>query len=76
MKTAIEIDENVFNNQTMIINFNQYDQESSEPSHVGGYVRITKDDEAQNFSVIIFSVDGDLLSETLVPYDFIAVEEL
>lgn len=76
MKTAIEIDENVFNNQTMIINFNQYDKESKQPSHVGGYVRITKDDEAQHFNVVIFNVEGDLLSETLVPYDFISVEEL
>jgi hypothetical protein len=76
MKAAIEIDENVFDNQTMIINFNQYDQKLKQPSHVGGYVRITKDDDAQNFSVIVISVDGDLLSETLVPYDFIPVEEL
>lgn len=76
MKAAIEIDENVFDNQTMIINFNQYDQKSKQPSHVGGYVRITKDDDAQNFSVIVISVDGDLLSETLVPYEFIPVEEL
>lgn len=76
MKEAIEIDENVFSDQSMIINFNQYANDSKQPSHVGGYVRITKDELAQNFSVIVFSVDGDLLSETLVPFEFIAVEDL
>ena len=75
MKTTMELEQNVFSD-SLIINFNQYDHDTDEPSHVGGYVRIVKNDEAQNFSVIVFSVDGDLLSETLVPFEFIAVEDL
>ena len=45
MKTTMELEQNVFSD-SLIINFNQYDHDTDEPSHVGGYVRIVKNDEA------------------------------
>jgi hypothetical protein len=75
MKTKIEVETNVFS-ESVIVNFNQYEHETDEPSHVGGYVRIEKNDEIKQFNVIVFSVDGDVISETRVPYDFISAEDL
>ena len=74
MKTKMTVEEAVYED-SLIINFDQYDSESNEPSHYGGYVRITKSDDAQCFVVIIIDSNGDVLSETTVPYNFLPFEE-
>jgi hypothetical protein len=52
------------------------DVDADEATHYGGYVRLRKDDEAKCFCVTIVAADGDIITETEVPYKFIPVEEL
>lgn len=76
MKPTMKIDANVFDADSIVVCFDRHDDRSDEPTHVGGYVRIKQFDDDQCFNVVVIDVNGDVLSETTVPYNFIPVEEL
>jgi hypothetical protein len=58
----------------VIVNFDVYDIDQDDITKVGGYVQVRQ--HGDEFTVIIFNVDGDVISETSVPFNFKAVEDL
>lgn len=78
MQTRMVIETDVFQDSNcIVINFDGCDDvDADEATHYGGYVRMRKDDEAKCFCVTIVAADGDIITETEVPYKFIPVEEL
>ena len=75
MKPTMSVDSKVFDDHTIIVDFNAYDDDINEPTHFGGYVRIIQSNDAQCFYVVVIDVDGDVLSETAVPYVFRPIDE-
>lgn len=57
---------------SMVVNFDVVD-ECNIPTRQGGYV-MTRIDEGC-YTVTVFNKDGDVLSETVVPFDFSHFEE-
>jgi hypothetical protein len=43
------------------------------PTKQGGYVMVRKDEDDNCFYVSVFNAIGDVLSETVVPFNFIEV---
>lgn len=76
MKPRMTIETGVFDADSIVVSFDRQEDRSDEPTHFGGYVRIKQFDDDQCFNVVVFNADGDVLSETTVPYNFIPVEEL
>jgi|Laugresbdmm110sn_1035088.scaffolds.fasta_scaffold344229_1 hypothetical protein len=60
----------------IIVDLDVYDFEADEVSHVGGYICIRQSDEDQEFNVVIFNANGDVVSETTMPYEFVEVEKI
>ena len=60
----------------IIVDLDVYDFEADEVSHVGGYISIRQSDEDQEFNVVIFNANGDVVSETTMPYEFVEVEKI
>jgi hypothetical protein len=54
---------------SVVINFDVTD-EYNIPSYQGGYVMARKDEEDNCFYVTVINADGDVLSETQVPFMF------
>ena len=54
------------------LEFNKIKNIDGEPTVVGygGYVRAEIDEDAGHYLVTVVNVDGDVLSETIVPFDF------
>lgn len=54
------------------LEFNQLKNIDGEPTIVGygGYVRTEIDEDAGHFLVTVVNAEGDVLSETVVPFDF------
>ena len=40
MKPTMSVDSKVFDEHTIIVDFNAYDDDINEPTHFGGYVQI------------------------------------
>jgi uncharacterized membrane protein affecting hemolysin expression len=57
-------------NQSAVINFDIYDNDEDQVVKGGGYVMSRQDDEDQCFYVSVYDVDGNILSETVVPFNF------
>jgi hypothetical protein len=76
MKTTMTIDTNVFDADSIVVCFDRHVDKSDEPTHFGGYVRIKQFDDDQCFNVVVVAANGDVLSDTTIPYNFISVEEL
>jgi hypothetical protein len=55
---------------SMVINFDVYDDELQEVTQTGGYVNVRKDKDDKCFYVTVFNDEGDVLSETVVPFIF------
>lgn len=77
MKPTMKIDTNTFDDNSIVVDFDLYENRGGEleQTHFGGYVRISQDDGAQCFSVVIIDADGDVLLQTAVPYKFRPVFE-
>ena len=60
----------------IIVDLDVYDFEADEVSHVGGYICIRQSDEDQEFNVVIFNANGDVISQTRIPYQFMEAEKL
>jgi hypothetical protein len=58
----------------VVVNFDVYDFEQDEVTQVGGYVQVRQHED--EFTVIIFDAEGDVISQTSVPFNFKAVEDL
>jgi hypothetical protein len=54
---------------SVVINFDVTDDYNI-PSYQGGYVMARKDEEDSCFYVTVINADGDVLSETQVPFMF------
>lgn len=72
LETNQEIMMNVdtLDNQSAVINFDIYDNDEDQVVKGGGYVMSRQDDEDQCFYVSVCDVDGNILSETVVPFNF------
>lgn len=55
---------------TAVINFDIYDADEDQVVKGGGYVMSRQDDETQCFYVVVCDADGNVLSETEVPFNF------
>jgi hypothetical protein len=55
---------------TAVINFDIYDADEDQVVKGGGYVMSRQDDEDQCFYVSVYDADGNILSETVVPFNF------
>ena len=55
---------------SVVINFDVTDDYNI-PTKQGGYVMARQDDADQCFYVSVFNAKGDVLSETVVPFNFI-----
>jgi len=58
----------------VIVNFDVYDLARDDITKVGGYVQVRQHDD--EFTVIIFDVEGDVISQTSVPFNFKNVEDI
>jgi hypothetical protein len=76
MKPTMTIDTGVFDADSIVVCFDKRDEISDEQTHFGGYVRIKQFDNDQCFNVVVIDVNGYVLSETTVPYNFISVDEI
>lgn len=54
---------------SMVINFDATD-EYNIPTKQSGYVIVRQEDEDKCFIVTVFNAEGDVLSETPVPFNF------
>lgn len=60
----------------IIVDFNVYDVEADEVSHLGGHVCIRQNDKDEQCNIVVFNANGDVVSETTIPYEFIEAEKL
>lgn len=55
---------------SIVVNFDLYDVDEDQATKGGGYVNIRQDDAAKCFTVTVYDADGNVLSETNVPFNF------
>jgi hypothetical protein len=67
----IQMNTDHLDNGSVVVNFDVWDTENDQVVKQGGYVMVKKDEEEQRFYVLVFDGSGDLLSETLLPFDFV-----
>ena len=53
-----------------VINFDVIDDNEDQPIASAGYVMTRQDNENRCYIVNVFNADGDVLSETVVPFNF------
>lgn len=53
-----------------VLNFDAIDDGEDQPVATSGYVIARMDDDVSEFIVTVFNADGDVLSETVVPFNF------
>jgi hypothetical protein len=56
----------------IIVNFDGHQNEETGVTHHGGYVRIEQDTDS--FYVVIINSQGDVVSETEIPFNFVEAE--
>lgn len=56
----------------IIVNFDGHQNEETGATHHGGYVRIEQDTDS--FYVVIINSEGDVVSETEIPFNFVEAE--
>lgn len=66
--------DNFDSEDAIVVNFDVYDLEEDAVTQVGGYVQVRQ--LKDEFRVLIFDVEGDVLSETSVPFNFKNVEDI
>lgn len=68
MIIKMNVENHVYEN-SVVVSFDGYQNEETDVTHHSGYVRISKDTDA--FVVTIINADGDLISETEIPFNFV-----
>jgi len=58
---------------SVVVNFDVYDNERREVTKDGGYVHIRQ--ELEFFNVVVYNCDGDVLSEVNVPFKFKEIDQ-
>jgi hypothetical protein len=53
----------------IIVDFNVYDFKADEVTHAGGYLCLRQSDEEQEFDLVIFNPNGDVILQTRIPYE-------
>lgn len=53
-----------------VLNFDAIDDSEDQPVATSGYVIARMDHDVSEFVVTVFNADGDVLSETVVPFNF------
>ena len=66
--------DNFDSEDAIVVNFDVYDLEEDAVTQVGGYVQVRQ--LKDEFRVLIFDVEGDVLSETSVPFNFKKIEDI
>jgi hypothetical protein len=72
-KVELNVDREVYEN-SVVVTFDKRDTEIDDIVAVGGYVQIRQG--SRGFQVLIFNTDGDVVSDTDVPFNLKSVEEL
>jgi hypothetical protein len=73
LKVELNVDREVYEG-SVVVTFDKRDTEIDEVVAVGGYVQIRQ--SSRGFQVLIFNTDGDVISDTDVPFNFKSVEDL
>jgi hypothetical protein len=55
---------------SVVVNFDIYDEDEGQAIKGGGYVHVRQDNAANCFTVTVYDADGNVLSETLLPFNF------
>jgi hypothetical protein len=66
-KVEMNVDREVYEG-SVVVTFDKRDIEEDEIVAVGGYVQIRQG--SNSFQVFVFNSDGDVVSNTTVPFDF------
>jgi hypothetical protein len=53
-----------------VLNFDALDLNGDQPVATSGYVMARMEEDISQFVVTVFNADGDVLSETVVPFNF------
>ena len=53
-----------------VLNFDAIDNSEDQPIATSGYVMARMEEDEGEFIVTVFNADGDVLSETVVPFNF------
>jgi hypothetical protein len=53
-----------------VLNFDAIDDNEDQPVATSGYVMARIEHDTSDFIVTVFNSDGDVLSETVVPFNF------
>jgi hypothetical protein len=53
-----------------VLNFDALDIDEDQPVATSGYVMARMEEDDKCFIVTVFNADGDVLSETVVPFNF------
>jgi hypothetical protein len=72
-KVEMNVDREVYED-SVVVTFDLRDTQDDEIFAVGGYVQVIQDEEC--FQILVFNKDGDIVSDTEVPFDFKLVEDL
>jgi len=56
----------------ILVNFDGHQNEESGVTHHGGYIRVEQDTDS--FYVVIINSQGDVVSETEIPFNFVEAE--
>jgi hypothetical protein len=66
-KVEMNVDREVYEG-SVVVNFDMRDTDTDEVFAAGGYVQIRQG--SNSFQVFVFNSDGDVVSNTTVPFDF------
>ena len=66
----IEMNADTLDDGSVCVNFDLYDTENNEVIKTGGHVLVRKEEDEKSFYISVFNGDGDVLSETIMPFDF------
>jgi hypothetical protein len=64
--------EEIKSDNLILVNFDGHQNEETGVTHHGGYVRIEQDTDS--FYVVIINSQGDVVSETEIPFNFVEAE--
>lgn len=66
-KVEMNVDREAYEG-SVVVNFDMRDTDTDEVFAQGGYVQIRQG--SNSFQVFVFNSDGDVVSNTVVPFDF------
>lgn len=70
VKQKITMTTDRLDDDSIVVNFDLYDVEEDQAIQGGGYVNVRQDDATKCFTVTVYNADGDVLSETNIPFNF------